>query len=163
MMTRRRPARLLVMMALLALMLVACGGGSAEPEPTQEPEKPTATPTPIPALTLGEVVFSQSLDDSGQPENAASDIPRSATTIVASVPVQHVPAGTSFSAVWTMDGTVVPGLESSTTMADGGASGWVSFTLTWDGATLWPVGQLGITITASTGETVVGSVPITST
>lgn len=151
------------MMVLLSLVLVACGGGGADPEPTQVPKTPAATPTPIPSLALGEVVFSQSLDASGQPSDPAVDIPRSATTIIASVPVKDVPADTSFSVSWTMDGTVVPGLESSTTLPDGGASGWVSFTLTWEGAALWPVGQLGVTVTASSGETVTGSVPISST
>ncbi len=158
-----RVGRLVVVLASLALVLAACGGESATPDPTAEPVPPTATTIPTPAPAMGQVVFTEALTSSGQPENPASEIPRSATTIVAAVDVQHVQPGTTYTAEWTMDGIPIPGLEASTTLQDGAASGWVSFTLTWDGATLWPVGQLGITITSSSGETVQGSIPITST
>ena len=152
----------LIACAILAVVLAGCGGGS-DTVSTVTPEVPTATPQPTPSLKLGQVVFAQVLDADGAPEDPASEIPRSATSIYAAVEVSNVVAGSSFTAIWTMDGTVIPELESQATLETSASSGFVSFHLTWEGAALWPVGVLGVTISSNSGESVTGAVQIVST
>ncbi len=161
---RSRGSLALVVIACCSLLLTACGGGDDPPaDATEEATAPVATPSPTPSPVLGQVVFSQSLGSDGQPVDPSAEISRSATTIVAAVEVQDVQPGTSYTASWSMDGNPIPELDASTTLEGGAVDGWVSFTLTWEGAALWPVCQLDVTITASSGGSVQGSVLITST
>ena len=151
-----------VVLTVLALVLVGCGAAS-DPASTPTAEPPTSTTQPTPALQLGQVVFAQALSADGAALDPQSEIPRSTASIYAVVDVVNAQPGTSFAASWTIDGTEIPALDSQTTLEVGAASGQVAFHLTWDGATLWPVGTLGVTITASSGETVSGTVQIVST
>lgn len=153
-------------LAAVMLLLVACGGGGDDPEPTATPPAtPAATPMPTeePSLAIGAVTWTLSVADSGAPGEALTQFPRSADTIHAVAAIEHANPGTEFTAAWTMDGLPVDGAGTTVVIDDGAASGWVSFSLTWNGEALWPVGELGITITAATGETSSGTVQITST
>jgi hypothetical protein len=156
-----RIMRMLITVTTLSMLLMACGGGVESP--TTEPIPPTATPQPTSSLSLGSVVFAQSLDGDGVPEQLAAEIPRSAGVIVAGIEVQHVQPGTTFSAGWTIDGNPVPGIDAVVSLDEGANNGWVTFSLTWEGQALWPVGTLSITVTANSGETATGSVQIVST
>jgi hypothetical protein len=159
----RRRSLLVGVLAGLMLILAGCGGSSNEPEATSEPVLPTATPQPTAALNIGSVLFAQSIDATGAPVDPASELPRDVQVIYAAVEVRNVFPGTSFSAEWTMDGQPIPDLSTSTTLADGAVAGWVTFSLTWSGQTLWPVGTLGVTVTSDAGQTSTGTVQITTT
>ena len=163
-MTRqRRKWSVTVALLLMVMVLTSCGSESATPESTSQPTQVVPTASPAPTLAMGDIVFTETLDESGQPANPVDSLPRSVTTIVAAVPVESVAAGTSFSAEWSIDGTIIPDVSDSVSVTNDIAKGWISFTLTWTGSTLWPVGELGISITANSGETVTSTVPITST
>lgn len=146
----------------LALVLTGCGGGD-DPGVTPTAAIPTATPQPTPSLQMGQVVFAQAIAPDGTAVDPTAEIPRSTTSIYAVVEVANVQPGASFSAAWTMDGTAISELDSQTTLEAGASSGQIAFHLTWEGAALWPVGELGATITASSGESVSGVVQIVST
>jgi hypothetical protein len=150
---------------MLALTLTGCSTSGDSSEPTAEPTtSPAATPvaTPAPTLAIGEVIWSTSASESAASVESLAQIPRSTEVIFAGATVSNAPAGTELSAVWTIDGLAVEGLSETVTIEDGAASGWVSFSLTWEGETLWPVGQLGVTITADSGESTTGTVMIVS-
>lgn len=151
-----------ILFAVLALILMGCGGANdPELDPTAEP--PTATSQPTPGLQMGQVLFTQTIAADGAAVDPSPEIPRSATSIYAVVEVANVQPGSSFSATWTMDGTAIPELDGQTTLETGASSGQIAFHLIWEGAALWPVGTLGVTITASSGEMVSGDVQIVST
>lgn len=78
------------------------------------------------------------------------------------MPVESVPAGETLTANWALDGVAIDAVDSTVTLDGTSESGWVSFSLAWEGETLWPVGTLEITITARSGATVTGAVEIES-
>lgn len=151
-------------MAVL-LLLVGCGGSDGDPEPTATPlATPPATPIPtaVPTLAIGEVTWTLSVTSAGEPGEAVTQFPRSADVIYALVSIEHAHPGSEFSATWTVDGLPVEGVSDTVVIENGAVSGWVSFSLTWNGEALWPVGELGVTISADTGEASSGAILITS-
>ncbi|HYJ13292.1 MAG TPA: hypothetical protein VEW66_06855 [Thermomicrobiales bacterium] len=151
-----------IVIVMLALVLMGCGSAdNPDSVPTVGPA--TATPQPTPSLQMGQVLFAESIGPDGAAVDPAPQIPRSTTSIYAVVEVANVQPGSSFSAAWTMDGTAIPELDSQTSLEAGASKGQIAFHLNWDGAALWPVGTLGVTITADSGETVSGEVLIVST
>jgi hypothetical protein len=83
--------------------------------------------------------------------------------IHAIVEVESVPAGEQLTATWSIDGTPVDAIATTATIDTATASGTVSFALAWEGEAFWPVGTLGVTITASSGATTAGEIQIVST
>ena len=161
----RRPTDLtclanVAIFVVLAVILMGCGGNDPASTPASEP--PTATPQPTPGVQMGPVLFTLEITPDGAAVDPSPTIPRSATSIYAVVDVANVQPGGSFLATWTIDGTAIPELDSKATLEDGASSGQIAFHLTWDGAALWPVGVLGVEITASSGETISGAVEIVS-
>jgi hypothetical protein len=151
------------LIAILSLLLAGCSGGGDEPSPTAEATQvPTATPTPVPALTIGSVVWTTTVGDDGSPGEAIQALPRDAEVVYAVVQLQHVPAGTTVTGTWTMNGMPVEGREASESIEQETEAGWLAFSLTWHGETLWPTGTLGITVTASSGEQTSAEIQITS-
>ncbi len=149
---------------LLVMFLVAgCSTGGDDVDPTAEPTvEPTPTIEPTPAMSMGEVQWATQLDDSGAPVESLTQVSRTVQVIHAVAQLSAVPPGTRYTAEWTINGQTIEGKSETVEVSDGAASGWISFSLTWTGEALWPVGALGVTITADTGESITGTVQIVS-
>lgn len=158
-----RIALTLAIVATLSLLVTGCsvGDGSSDPGP-EATSRPTVEPAPPPAVELGPVVWTTSLSGNGEATEDLDTIPRDADAIHAVVPVESVPAGETLTANWALDGVAIDAVDSTVTLDGTSESGWVSFSLAWEGETLWPVGTLEITITARSGATVTGAVEIES-
>ncbi len=117
----------------------------------------------MPVVQLGAVVWSAGLAENGEPTDDLDAFPRDAPVIYAVAPVEFAVAGETVTANWSLDGVPIDALASTVTLDQAAGSGWVSFALTWEGETLWPVGSLEISIAASSGSTVTGAIQIEST
>ncbi len=155
----------IVLLGLLALLLLSSCGSDGEPDPTPTPE-PTQTPSPtataVPETSLGEVTWSTSLTASGAPDGSLGAFSRESDVIHASVEASHLLAGEMLTATWSINGMPVETLDSTVTIDEDTSSGWATFSLTWDGAALWPTGTLEVMITTSTGVSTTGSIQIVS-
>jgi hypothetical protein len=155
----------LVTLLLVAVLVAGCssGGGDDDPEPTLEPTvELTPTIEPTPAMSMGDVQWAIELDDTGAPVDSITQVSRSVEVIYAVAELRAVQPGTEYTAVWTINGQAIDGKSETVEVEEGAASGWISFSLTWTGETLWPVGALGVTITADSGESITGTVQIVS-
>jgi len=114
--------------------------------------------TVTPSMRVGDVTWTSGLNASGAPSDSLESFPRNAESIVVALEVEHVPAGESFTAAWSLDGTPIEGIASNATVEGASDSAWVAFTLDWNGEVLWPVGELGVTITSSSGESTSGTI-----
>jgi hypothetical protein len=153
---------LLVTIALGCLVLaVGCGGTSDEPE-TQSAPQPTATPGPseVPFAMDG-VVWASAIDeDTGEPVDEVDAYTTVSDRIVAVVPASNVLTGTEFTATWTIDGIDVPEATMSVTVEQDLVTAWIAFEFVRDEGRYFPLGELEVTVTASTGDEVTGSVDI---
>jgi len=87
-------------------------------------------------------------------------IPYDAPAIIAAVETGPLPAGTRLTAAWTMNGVAVPEASATVVAQTAREGGWVTFKLARNEGKTWPPGELEVTITASDGTTVSGSVQI---
>jgi len=158
-----RSIRGIAMPAMLSVLLIGCsvgGGSSSSPDTTPQP---TVEPTPTPVAQLGSVIWTTSLAPNGEPVEDLDAFSREALTIHAAVPVETVQAGETLTATWALDGVPIDAIDSTVTIEEVSEMGWVSFSIAWEGETLWPVGILEVTITASSGATTTGVIQIEST
>ena len=147
-----------ILFACLALV-TACGGGES-PEPTEPTPEPTPEPTVAP-FTIDGVVWTSGVDEaSGEPLDEVDAYTTVSPAIVAVVPAANVPAGTEFTATWTIDGIEVPEATMSVTVDEDMRVAWVAFELARDEGRYFPLGELEVTVTTSTGDEVAGSVRI---
>lgn len=147
---------------LICIALAGCssGGGDDEPEATIAP---AATPTAVPPTELGDVTWSLSVTEDGEPVDDLDAFPRDTQTIHAVVQVQSVTAGEVITARWSIDGAAIEAIDGTVMIDEATASGWVSFALAWEGETLWPVGTLGVEISTASGTATSGEIEIEST
>lgn len=96
----------------------------------------------------------------GAPGSAVAEVPQSAVTIHASLQTESLPAGTTVTADWTIDGTPIPGVTQKLTVDQARGAGWIEFDLDWTGTGTWPRGALGIAIAIDGVPTSSGSVQI---
>lgn len=152
------------MLATLSILLIGCsvGGGSSSSSPDAT-RLPTAQPTPTPAAQLGSVTWTTTLAQDGEPVEDLDAFPRDTAVIHAAIPVEAVQAGETLTATWALDGVGIDGIDAIVTIDEASAQGWVSFSLTWEGEALWPVGVLEVTITAESGATTSAAIQIEST
>lgn len=145
---------------LACLMLVTGCGGGESPKPTPEPDvapEPTVAP-----FTLDDIVWSSGVDAAtGEPLDEVDAYTTVSQAIVAVVPATNVPAGTEFTAIWTIDGLDVPETTMSVIVEEDMSTAWIAFELARDEGRYFPLGELELTVTSSTGEEVSGSVRIT--
>ena len=121
-----------------------------EAEPIPEPE-PTPEPT-VAAFTVDDVVWTSGVDEaSGEPLDEVDVYTTVSPAIVAVVPAANVPAGTEFTATWTIDGIEVPEATMSVTVDEDMRVAWVAFELARDEGRYFPLGELEVTVTTSTG------------
>ena len=165
---RRRITRRgsLALLAGAGLLLVGCAEDD-DPGQTPAPDLPVsptveATPTLPPEASLGPVIWSTSLSEEGEPDVVVETLTRDAPVIYASVEGTNLDQGETVTATWTLDGQPIEGIDSAVTIEEDAERGWVTFSLPWEGEAMWPVGQLGVTITASTGATSTGQIQIVS-
>ncbi|HYI24104.1 MAG TPA: hypothetical protein VD767_01735 [Thermomicrobiales bacterium] len=151
-------------MCLASVVLAGCGS-TKDPEPTPTPE-PTSIPEPtataVPEAALGDVAWSTAITSSGAPDDELDTFFREEDVIYASVEATNLKAGDSLAATWSINGMPIDGASSTVTIESDTPSGWASFSLTWNGAALWPTGTLEVMIASSTGLTATGSIPIVS-
>jgi hypothetical protein len=141
-----------------SLSLVACGGDS-EPQPTPTAEsttQPTAASTTQAQapLEVRPPVWSTGVDPAdGSPVDSIEWVATDAPVVYAVFETTAIPAGTSFSIAWTMNGTPVPGLNPTLAMRVDAPAGWIEFHLDRTSETPWPEGVLEIKLTVD-GEVV---------
>ena len=159
---RRRGAGLarVLLVLVVGVVLGACEGNGATDATTPPTPIPTATVV-LPPLELGPVVWTTGIEAAtGEPVDRVDSFPRDAVTIYAAVEARNLPAGSSLTATWGINGQPVEALSTTVTIEQARRAGWVEFRLEWAGETRWPVGTLTIRISANTGETVEGTVRI---
>lgn len=154
----------MAMLATLSVLLIGCsmGGESSSPSPDATP-LPTAQPTPTPAAQLGTVTWTTALAEDGEPVEDLHAFPRDTAVVHAVVQIEAVPAGERLTATWSLDGVAIDGINATVTIDEASGQGWVSFSLTWEGEALWPIGVLGVTISAESGAATSGEIQIEST
>lgn len=146
---------------LACLVIVGCGGDESSPSATPE-EVSVASPTAAPLeMTIGDITWSESAnEESGEPGAAVESFSPQSPAIIVSIEVENVPAGTEFTATWTLNDQPIS-VESMYVRAEGDLDhAWVSFRFTRDEGKNYPTGQLGVVITSSTGELREGSIRI---
>jgi hypothetical protein len=147
-----------VLVLVCSLFLIACGD-DADPEPTPTQEA-TAQPTSAPTSQVQEPlevqppVWSTGVDPAdGSPVDSIEWVSTDAPVVYAVFETTAIPAGTSFSIAWTMNGTPVPGLNPTLEMRVDAPAGWIEFHLDRTSETPWPEGILEIELTVN-GEIV---------
>ncbi len=126
---------------------------------------PVETPTPTPGLPdrmqVERLVWTSAVDEAtGEPIDEVAAYTTTSPAIVAVVEASNVPAGTTFTASWTIDGQQVPEAEMRTTVDDDMTTAYVAFQFLRQEDRLFPLGELDVTVTTSTGETISGAVEI---
>ncbi|MGI8484232.1 MAG: hypothetical protein ACR2OU_08210 [Thermomicrobiales bacterium] len=161
--------KLVGLVGLLSLLITACGSEAKPAATSTVPPIITATATATPAavstpatpVLRDGVVWSTTIDPvTGAPGGDVTEIPQSAKTVYAFVQYGGMPARTSLSATWTIDGTPIPGILQSITVDTARGAGWIEFHLDWTAAGTWPRGALGISIEIDGKPMTSGSVQI---
>jgi len=156
----RRALILSTWLSPLCLALVGCAFGDERVEAPSATVVATSIERAAPT-ELGEVVWASDVDPATSgPVGQREAFSRDEDVIYAAVKTGSLAAGTTLTATWTFNGQPVEGIDVAVTADEARGAGWVEFHLEWNGATLWPVGTLGVTITASTGESTKGTVEI---
>lgn len=150
-------------LVLLCLALVGCSGRPEEastPDSTVLPDSTAATePT-----DLGDIVWAGEVDPiTSEPVDRRDAFSRADPRVYAVVKTGPLAAGTTLTATWTFNGQPISGTNVVLSADSALTAGWVEFHLEWNGLGLWPIGNLAVEITASSGESVRGTVEIRST
>lgn len=151
-----------------ALLLVACGSNDAPdpadgpaPSPVSGDAKATPPATPDAAMDVGPIVWAQELDaETGEPIDVVTRYTTESPAIIAVVEVNEMPAGTEFTATWTINGQPIDGTDMDISTNEELDHAWIVFRFTRDEAQRYPIGQLNVTITNSHGDLREGSVEI---
>lgn len=107
-------------------------------------------------------IWTDAVDQStGQPARQRTTFSADASRIIAAINVEHVPAGTTFSASWTIDAQPVPEAAMQAQVQSAGFSGWLTFAFTRDADQYFPLGKLHVTIQAAGSVVAEGDVDIT--
>lgn len=144
-------------LAMIGVLVVATACGSDDvPE-----EAPTPTPGLPEAMQIERLVWTSAVDETtGEPVDEVAAYTTTSPAIVAVVEASNVPAGTTFTANWTIDGQQVPEAEMRTTVDDDMTTAYVAFQFLRQEDRFFPLGDLEVTVTTSTGETASGAVEI---
>jgi hypothetical protein len=146
-------------MSGLLLILAGCGGAGSEQDPT--PAIPTATPEPKVPLELVGLTWTTGVDRvSGEPVDQVDAYTTSSPAIIAVVQATDVPAGTEFVAEWEIDGLEVPDATMRVSVENDMSVAWVSFEFIRDEGRYFPLGELTVTVTTSSGESIDSAVSI---
>lgn len=164
--SRRSLCRVIILsiwIATLCLSLAGCAGGDDEVSAPVTTVASTST-EPAAPTELGEIVWASEIDPTtSEPAGRREAFSRDENVIYAVVRTGPLAEGTTLTATWTFNDQPVEGIDVAVKADEARGAGWVEFHLEWNGATLWPVGTLAVTITASTGESTESAVEIHAT
>ncbi len=149
--------RWFLVLAMIGMLVVASACGSdAGPEVA-----PTPTPGLPDAMQIERLVWTSAVDETtGEPVDEVAAYTTTSPAIVAVVEASNVPAGTTFTASWTIDGQQVPEAEMRTTIDDDMTTAYVAFQFLRQEDRFFPLGELEVMVTTNTGDTVSGAVEI---
>lgn len=148
----RRIGRIWIVFAC-AVLLVACGSDPAGDSSPDSGTPPAATPPPEAEMTVGQIIWAQSVDAAtGEPTDAASRFTTQSPAIIAVIEVHDIPAGTEFTATWTINDQPIVVDEMDITATNDLPHAWIAFSFTRDADQRYPVGLLGVVITISDGD-----------
>ncbi|MER3436142.1 MAG: hypothetical protein C4346_00040 [Chloroflexota bacterium] len=100
--------------------------------------------------TVGTVIWTERIDPvTSAPGPRVSSLSAAAPTIFAVLPVANLPPGTVLRADWTYNNTPLEALTRAVIIQEPYAKGWIAFSLTRSGDTLWPVGEYAITVSVN--------------
>jgi hypothetical protein len=140
-------------MSGLLLVMTGCGGIGADVEPT--PDTPTPTAEPQALLELVDITWTSAVDRvTGEPAGEEEAFTTVSPAIVVVVQATNVPSGTEFIAEWTIDGLDVPDATMRVMVEQDMSTAWVSFEFIRDEGRYFPLGELAVTVTTSSGESI---------
>ena len=147
--------------ALLGVLILAtaCGGD----EPAADPDDGAAgnEPGPVKPMEIAGVTWTSGVtDDTGEPVDSVESFTTISPSIIAVVEATNVPAGTGFTATWSIDGIDVPETTMEVTVEEDMTLAYVAFEFIRDEGRYFPLGELQVVVTASSGESVDATVDI---
>lgn len=153
-------AHMIVMTGIL-LLVTGCGSADDVSEPPGIPVDDEPTPTSEPAFGLLDIAWTSGIDeDTGEPVDEVEVFTTVSPGIVAAVEATNVPAGTELTAEWTIDGIEVPEATMNVTVEQDMSTAWIAFEFVRDEGRYFPLGELEVVVTASSGQSINGSVAI---
>lgn len=145
--------RLLIVVAVVALTVTACGddsGGSEQQVVTStlEPTLPlteAVTTVGVSPLDVAPPVWSTGIDaGDGSPVDSVEWFPTDTETVYAAFETNEIEAGTEFSVSWLMNDVQVPGLNPTLVITSATPPGWIEIHLDRTSEEAWPEGMLTI-------------------
>ena len=135
----------------VSVILAGCGGNDGEPTPTVPPISTATilpnTPTPIPPPSLGEVVWTATVEPgTNAPGDAVDQFNSNDPRIYAVVEVSNLPAGAVLSASWTYNGVPLEGVTSGVVPPTTFNGGFVEFHISKSEEDAWPDGSYVINV-----------------
>lgn len=132
-------------------ILGGCGGSDAEPTLTAPPISTATTlantPTPLPAPSVGDVVWTASVEpDTNAPGEAVEKFNSNDPGIYAVVRVSNLPAGAVLSASWSYNGVPLDGVTSGVLAPSALFDGFVEFHISKSDDVEWPDGTYVINV-----------------
>lgn len=153
----------MLLAVIMVIVLAGCGAGDVEDDITPDATStPGVEPSPTPGVQLGAVIWTTGIDESGAPVDDLNEFSRHNLVIYAAVEIENAFAGETLAAAWSLDDVPIDAIDSTITIDQDAGAGWISFSLAWEGESLWPIGTLGIEISASSGATTTGAIQVTS-
>lgn len=150
--------------AVLGVLLLAsaCGSESASPDPQDDGEGSNgAGPTLDEPMQIVGLTWTSAVSDStGEPVDSVESFTTISPAVVAVVEASSVPAATEFTATWSIDGIDVPEATMNVTVEKDLAVAFVAFEFIREEGRYFPLGELEVVVTASTGETIDATVDI---
>lgn len=152
-------------MSILAAALTGCmAQGSPTPRvavtasPTIAQTAPSPSPGASPAEvkvfaqnpTVGTVIWAERIDPvTSAPGPRVRSFGAETRTIYAVLPVAKLSPGTVLRADWAYNNTPLEALTRAVIVQEPYAEGWIAFSLTRSGETLWPAGEYAITVSVN--------------
>lgn len=144
----------------VVLLVTACGSESDAPG-RQDEEGGGAAPAAQEPMAITGLTWTSAVSDStGEPVDSVEAFTTISPAVVAVVEASNVPAGTEFTATWRIDGIDVPEATMNVTVEDDMAVAYVAFEFIRAEGRYFPLGELEVVVTASTGDTVDATVDI---
>lgn len=142
----------IISLVICVAVLAACGSDANDD--VDIPATPAATPTAVPQMTHGQIIWTDSTDpETGAPGAAVERYSTDAPAIIAVFEVTDVPEGTTFTAEWTINGAPIEGATMRVQSDNELPHGWITFRFTREDGHRYPLGDLAVKVTVSSGET----------